>query len=229
MKTVFLLLFFCLQMGAEETLPTHVVQARALLAAMSPEFTSYNQQKTLVRWPDDPKGARCQAVCTTFLYALLERSYQWDKESIARWLGPNKEDRHADKLFARCQAGIGVSPVATQAAIRIGDLVVMDYHSDKVPTGHVGVVDALPQKSTDSKAPKNSLVFAVTIIDQSSAPHDPQDTRWIRSGTAPQAYGGLGRGTMLIATNPEGNITAWARGPASTCTLWNKDPLVFSV
>jgi hypothetical protein len=167
-------------------------------------------------------------VCTTYLYALLERSYQWDKEAIVRWLGPNKDDRHADKLFARCQAGVGVSPVATQAAIRIGDLVVMDYRSDKVPTGHVGVVDALPQKTTDSKAPKDSFVFAITIIDQSSAPHDPQDTRWIRSGsTAPQAYGGLGRGTMLIATNPEGSITAWARGPSSTWYTLEQRPLGF--
>jgi hypothetical protein len=64
--------FFSLQMEAEE--PAHVVQARSLLAAMSPEFTSYNQQKTLVRWPDDPKGARCQAVCTTF---LDPRTFEW--------------------------------------------------------------------------------------------------------------------------------------------------------
>mgnify|MGYP002377758644 CR=1 FL=1 len=190
--------------------PNILLDARQLLGHIGPENTDYRHKDNLVSWGENGTTWQCYADCSGFINALLVHTYKFTEDMFEKNFGHRR--MYAYHYFDAIQNGKHFYRIRNIRDIRPGDIIALQYadrseHDDN--TGHVMVVDSLPEVHRPSKvfAP-NTRQFLVPVIDCSRSAHGSTDTRYEKS------YSGLGRGAFRLYTDPNGEIVgySWSGG-----------------
>lgn len=235
----FLLLPFAIGRGDESAPPAHLITARALLAAITPERNLYSASPSRIVWPgDDREPAVNRSVCSSFGALLLKKEYGLDDRALTELFGEAAPE--ADEWFAAVRDSERFERIAVVESFRPGDFLVIDYRSEKaIPTGHVMLVDQAPRRVAEHDATRplpwprpdgrggspvdwESRVLVewhVTIIDSSRSPHGEGDTR---RGANPDGGDddGLGRGDLRLLADEKGRVIGYTWSATRQSRLW---------
>lgn len=227
-----------------EALPPHLVTARALLAAITPETNLYTASPSRIVWADQSgKGepAVNHSVCSSFGALVLRKCYGIDKEGAIALFGEVAPE--ADDFFVAMRDSGRFELAPTVTDLRAGDFLTVDYLSKKaIPTGHVMLIDGparriaehdakhlpWPQGDDPSEWDSPTLIeWHVAVIDSSKSPHGEGDTRR-RANPDGSDDNGLGRGDLRILTDPSGKIVGytWSTSPNSRLRSVKERPMI---
>lgn len=195
--------------------PPHVAWAELAVETIDPVDNEYASTPSYIEWGGDNDAplTKNRSVCATFLTLLLARSYDLAGPDFNAWMGsasPNAE------LYYQAIVGANQFDLVTTApAIEIGDIIAIKYPAGSPSTGHVMVVTGSPvlRDPTPPILPGTSQ-YEVAIIDSSSSPHGPDDTRDLGGGAFDT---GVGAGTFRLYTDSSGAIVGhtWSTEAAS--------------
>ncbi len=227
--------------------PPHLVTARALLGAITPETNRYTASPSRITWADeagDAWPALNHSVCSSFGALVLRKCYGIDRAAAIALFG--EEMPEADDFFAAMRDSGRFELAPTVNAIRAGDFLVINYLSNKaIPTGHVMLVDGparrvaehdsgrLPWPRPADAVPtvdweSATLVeWHVAVIDSSRSPHGEGDSR--RGANADGTDDdGLGRGDLRILADPAGKMVGytWSTSPRSRLRSAGERPIL---
>ncbi len=196
-------------LALRQTPPLHLAEARRLVDAVKPAETSYRHKDSVVSWPEGGSPAECRTDCSGLWNALIPRAYpQITTERLDAWLG--KKRPQAEDYFAAMKDQSGFHLRTKIADVRPGDFIAIKYETGADNTGHTMIVDAPPAPIT-ATAPvvDKTAQYSVLVIDVTSTPHGPSDSRGERTG--------LGRGTIRLYANADGTFAghAWSLSPKS--------------
>ena len=210
----------CLFVAAGNTAPAQTAQeapylqtARQLVRDLHENalVNEYGSQPTYLRWSHPTREAR--TVCATFVTHLLEYTYGWKKEDISRWLGANGAD--ASEWWEAIVRENGFRRFKNIEDIHPGDLLAIKYNDGSKDTGHVMLVDRVPQRVPPT-APieRGTEQYSVEVIDSSASGHGLTDTRHKADGGF---TGGIGEGAIRLYAGRDGRIVgyAWSETPKS--------------
>jgi len=194
--------------------PKHLDLGRTLVAALSPENTSY-QHKGWVVWKGDLLASQYKAHtdCSGLISSLLERAESPSfirLKMVARHGRPRVEDYHS--LIFR-QDGFKRINVLTE--VLPGDIITVKYPPGGEDTGHMMLVDEKPvlRKKDTKPMVEGTNQWEVTIIDSSKSPHGKSDTRQNEDGSK---RGGVGRGIFRLYSNEHDEPVGYSWSTASS-------------
>ena len=203
------------------SLPPHVVWAELAVDTIDPDENEYANTPSFIEWAGDNGATQTKnrSVCATFLTMLLTRSYNLTDPELSAWMGstsPNAGLYH-DAILAEN----GFQTIVIAPEIEIGDILAIKYPDGSASTGHVMVVTSPPVE----RAPTAPLVpgttqYEVSIIDSSSSPHGPADTRELGGGAFDT---GVGEGTFRLYADAAGNIVGHTWSTEATSTYYNQN------
>ena len=178
--------------------------AELLLGHIVQTNTSYVYHNTVVTWNEAGAGWQSFADCSSFLNALLKKTYSWiDDPFLQDWF--NDALPLAKDYYQAIKNGANFLPIASVEEVQAGDIIAISYKADPDPpnddTGHVMLVHEAPKLSQASNQPSaTSQSWLVPIIDQATTGHGPQDSRLLpTSGDETlDFYPGLGSGVLRL-------------------------------
>jgi len=183
----------------------YVAQAETLVQDLQhATLNVYGGGHREIQWgPDD---YRARTVCSSFISLLFEHTYHWTDADIKQWLGmtdPQANDYH-DAIVRQD----GFTQIHKIADVQRGDIIAIRYNDGSADTGHVMLVDQVPQPhSATAPLVPQTTQYDVTVIDSSASGHGPKDTRFRGEG---QFTGGIGRGIFRLYVAPDGVIVGYA-------------------
>jgi hypothetical protein len=194
--------------------------AELLLGHIVQSETDYVYHNTVVSWNENDDGWKSYADCSSFVNALLKKTYSWiDDQYLQSWF--NATLPLAKNYYLAIKNGAQFLPIVNLEEVQAGDLIAISYQVDPDPpnddTGHVMLVRDKPllsQASNSSSAASQS--WLVPIIDQATSGHGPADSRLLPStgDKALRFYRGLGSGVLRLFTGTDGQNTitgyAWS-------------------
>lgn len=201
-----------------DDVPDYLQLARQLVEHVDPQHNQY-QHRGWVKiegeqgWLGKVSASEVQTDCSGLLDALLERTrpVAWASFRNKHWRNYPKAENYYDNI----STGDGFATIATVQQVVPGDIFVAKYLNSR-DTGHVMLVDAPPRRLAEPIAPlmAGRQQWEVTVIDSTSSPHWKGDTRYVGRGGKRT---GIGRGTIRLFTNEQGNVMgwAWSMGPGS--------------
>ncbi len=195
--------------GSTASVPPRLALARELLASLDPARTGY-RHRSQVRFADGTRPSLAWTDCSGLLNALLERT---DPQALAALVAASPDGRpQAIDYVAAIGRADGFLRIARIDAIVPGDIVAIAYPPGASDTGHVVLVDALPQPVDGAPAHPGWTQWALPVIDATASPHGPDDER---AGPPPRT--GAGRGVMRLYADAAGQPAghAWSRSPRS--------------
>lgn len=204
-------------LASETAVPRHLALARELVANIRPENNQYVLGGRFVRFPGDPGSHKyaLQADCSGFLLALFERA-EYPTHSRMGFLTYTRTRQRpaAEDFVYSIENGRGFRRVGTVADIRPGDLLahaMLDPEDKKQArtTGHVYLLDSAP-RAIEPRRPRveGTRQFEVVVID-SNEEHLGQDDTRLADRAKPVK--GLGKGTIRLYADADGEIVGWAR------------------
>lgn len=205
-----------------EDIPKHLELARDIVKNIVPERNIYSNDHRHISLPTDlfSPAYRVNTDCLGLVEELVWRT------SKTRWDFSTKKfsDRYSIIDFVNgVERGEGPKKIAHVQDLRPGDVVAWEYLVDmKVKyNGHIAFVDSVPEKVAKEPKVDGLTQWEFWIIDSSTGPASPDDTRYVKGTTAAQADGaltsatngkikqtGIGRGRIYLYTNAEGDIKA---------------------
>src|SRR5579871_4072103 len=183
----------------------HLVEAKALVAKLNLQNTSYEHGKGSIQW-DAPCESHTD--CSGFVDALLTHAYGFSDSDLKHWFSvkrrPRAEDYHA--VIVK-QHGFQHIPHVQDA--HPGDFLAVEYREpDAKNTGHIMLVVDRPRRINPSKPlVAGTEQWEVTIIDSSSSGHGPSDTRSLGQG---KSHAGLGQGILRLYTDSAGAVLGYS-------------------
>lgn len=196
----------------DATPPQQVAVAEKLVGDLhGASVNAYGQGHRFIHWKKSDCGAR--TVCSSFMTLLLEHTYGWDDHEVKTWLGSTDPD--AAPYHNAIVLENGFSRLRQISDIRPGDVIAIKYNDGSADTGHVMLVDAVPEaRAASDPIIPDTTQYAVTVIDSSASGHGPTDTRYRSPG---HYTGGIGRGVFRLYANSDGKIVgyAWSLLPKS--------------
>ncbi|MEN9361043.1 MAG: hypothetical protein RL095_2578 [Verrucomicrobiota bacterium] len=176
-------------------------EARLLLGRI--ETSKYRHGPQNFLWPEGGRAGQAEGDCSGFVDALLRRCHPQLADQLRRGKG-GKRPLAAD-FAAVIRDKRGFLPVERIGEIRPGDLLAASYEEGAEVTGHVMIADGPALLRRDDTPPllPGSRQWLIPVIDSSSAPHGPGDSRQ-------EGRDGLGRGLLRLYADAEGRITAWS-------------------
>jgi hypothetical protein len=197
-------------------LPPHVAWAELAVDTIDPNENEYASTPSFIEWAGDNGAAHTKnrSVCATFLTMLLARSYDLTGPDFSAWMGSTSPDAglYHDAILAEN----GFQVIAIAPEIEIGDILAIKYPAGNASTGHVMVVTSPPvQRAPTAPLVPGTSQYEVSIIDSSSSPHGPADTRELGGGAFDT---GVGEGTFRLYVDSLGAIVGhtWSTEAAST-------------
>lgn len=207
--------------------PQHVVLARQVLDNTKPENNSYSNSNRYVRIPGDflSTGYTVHTDCTGFVFDMLERNgYR------IRFSSKAFSDRYG---IADTVDGIRKNETFDRVALvpdlRVGDVVAwkyMDGANSRGLGGHIVMVNQPPvrvDKPTQQATEAGLVMWSVEVIDSSTGPASPDDTRYVQGTSVqdaanalnaqkPQKLNGVGRGRFYLYADAGGALKAVSYG-----------------
>lgn len=190
--------------------PAYLTLARDLASTVHPENTKYQHRPSVVEAAGGSTPARVFTDCSGLLNALLVQSLPLSQDELATWLRSKRPlARHYSTAISRER---GFARISRVQDIRAGDILAIRYPADNDNSGHTMIADA-PASPREPSPPivDATSQWTLSIIDATSSPHGPDDTRMSPRRT------GLGRGTFRLYTDSSGRIIghAWSTSPRS--------------
>jgi hypothetical protein len=190
------------------TAPKHLALAESLVANLDISNTNYEHGAGTVKFT-----APCESHtdCSGFIDALLKQTYGFDKDQFKKWLGANRPTAH--QYHDAIEGEKGFQHIEHIQDARPGDILAVKYLKRTDNTGHVMLVDRLPQK-IQPLAPvvPGTQQWEVAVIDSSESGHGDTDTRY-KKGANGKDHDGLGEGILRLYTDSAGSIAGFAWSP----------------
>jgi hypothetical protein len=211
-----------------DAVPRHLAIARELVENIKPDDNHYRLGGEFVSLPGDAPGARyaMTADCSGFLLAIFARAGYSIRERMPYLVSTPKRKRpRAEDFVLSIEERKGFATVARVPDIRPGDLLahaMLDAADKKQvgTTGHVFLIDSAPKKIWGwSPIVPGTDQYEVTVIDSNGELVGDDDTRRAAGKDA-----GLGRGTIRLYANREGELVGWARTFSGTKRFFSYDP-----
>jgi hypothetical protein len=184
--------------------PIHLRKARELIQAALTENNEYATDPSYLGWfwQDGQRTVHLRTVCSTFVTLLLQESYHLDQITIRAWTGSGSPTASAWHDAITQQNGF--EKIDNFRNIRVGDFIAINYPNDRNASGHIVIVADLPRsRIATSPVVQGTQQFELSVIDSSSFPHGPEDTRMLPNSVR---VGGLGRGTMRFYLDAENRL-----------------------
>ena len=195
-------------------IPPHLTDAENLVINL------LQSSQTAITWPNvygtpaaiNWNGAQSTAVteCSSFVTLLWKHTYGWTNGTFSKWMGstsPNAAIYH-DTISKQN----GFALVSTVDQIRPGDIIAIVYYPEyQSPSGHVMIVQDLPQPNNTKPFITNTAQWTIPVIDSSSSYHGTTDTRYSHPG-------GIGHGIFRLYTKPNGTVSGYNWSLLSTST-----------
>ncbi len=184
--------------------PRHLTRLRELVR--DAETTDYQHRPTIVRWKSADAPGTCRTDCSGLVNEILKDAYCLTRADLKAWFG--RERPLAIHYQRTIEAGKHFEVITKLDLVEPGDLIAIKYPPDSDNSGHVMVVDARPEES--SQAPPvvaGTTQWTVRIIDSSSLGHGPGDSRVDKAG---KFHPGLGVGVCRIYVRQDGSIAGYA-------------------
>lgn len=193
--------------AAEEPGPRHLLLAQAIAKEIKPEKNLYSHKDMFIKWKD---GAGTEyenrTDCSGFLNLLLEKAYGYSHEDLQRWTGrarPLAKTWHHTVAEAK-----GFQRIETVQALQPGDVLAIRYEAGAKNTGHVMLVaGSAAEREVKKPLVAGTRQWEVPVLDSSSSPHGPQDSRRI---DAAKHATGVGTGVLRIYTDDKGAFAGYA-------------------
>ena len=213
--------------SAEEVIPKHIQLGRDLVQNIKPENNEYSNSRRHVRFPGDlfSSGYTVYTDCTGFVEAMLDRAYGFSPSFSTKTL----KDRFSVIDYVD---GIERSESFTRVTrvddLRVGDVVAWKFLkkvTSKRVNGHIMMVNGAPRKLETSR--RAGLVqWEVPVIDSSSSPKSPDDTRLVSKSDSEEEDAtheggnagkqgkrtGAGAGRVSLYSDENGNLVAMSFG-----------------
>ena len=188
-----------------QTTPVFLADAEMLLEDLqqsevsSPTWPNVYGTDPFIEWDGAQSSARTE--CSSFLTLLWQHSFAWTKATFIDWTG------HSSPVAAVYHDAIaaqnGFRQLQTIGELRPGDIIAIVYYPEyQLPTGHMMIVQALPQPNMSSPIVAATSQWTIPVIDSSSSYHGTTDTRYDHPG-------GIGRGIFRLYTNPNGTVAGY--------------------
>jgi hypothetical protein len=218
-------LVLCLALGIAACLakaqevPKHLELARELVATVKPENNNYSYKGFGIRMKGDLFASEnsVSTMCAGFVQSVLERVHHPAISTIkanGEWGG--RGFLRVSAFYTATENQKGLTKIADLRQVRPGDILVIwckDICSsvEGPAQGHVALVDTVATaKEPTPPLHDNTLQWTVSIIDVNDYPHDLKDTRYAKGGPK---ITGVGRGTIRIYTDADGNVKGYTEGP----------------
>lgn len=189
-----------------------ISDARSLLNAVKPEDTSYIHKNNIISWGVEGKAV-CHADCSGLVNALILHCNFFSEEQLNKNLGSNRPlAKHYHDAICHHR---GFKEITKIDEVRPGDIIAIKYPPGSGNTGHVMLIASLPLKRSPTEPLiKNSIQYAIEIIDSTSSGHGASDSRRLDSGKYRE---GLGKGVYRIFTDDKGVFIGhtWSVFPTS--------------
>jgi hypothetical protein len=204
--------------------PRHLAVARELVANTPAEENHYVLGAQQVTFPGDlfSRGYSVRADCSGFLLAIFERAdYRTRSQMQFLPTGKSRTRPAAEDFVYSIESARGFRRIQKLEDIRPGDLIAHALIEREVgTTGHVFLVDSVPRPI----APRRPLVegtrqFEIAVIDSNAELVGADDTRLALPGKQ-----GLGRGTIRIYADADGELVGWARTFPKTNRFFSYTP-----
>jgi len=212
-------------------LPKYLALARELVENTKPEDNRYSLGSQFISFPGDLFSSKysVRADCSGFLLAIFARA-KYPTEYRMEYLpgSARKRTRPAAEDFVySIEMEKGFKRIRDARNIRPGDLLahamlnIADQERTGT-TGHVFLIDSYPR----AIEPRNPVIagteqFEVTIIDSNEEYVGADDTRLADPSNKIK---GLGRGTIRIYADANGELVGWARTFKNVKRFFSYDP-----
>lgn len=223
---ILLISFLSFSLSAYDT-PVFLAALRELQENVLPEDNSYKLHTIDVAWKGVNGASKyiCHTTCSGLLDAVFMHSYGIESKDLKNWFGiyhPRSKEYYNTILDQN-----GFKKILKAQDILPGDILAIRFLSQSPnasdATGHVMVVNARPEaiKGIEPLL-ADTQQWSVEIIDCSRHPHGKTDSRYVNHIT------GIGKGTIRIYTDLQGEIVAyaWSLSQDSTLQQANERPIV---
>jgi hypothetical protein len=197
--------------------PRHLALARELVANVKPENNRYGLGEQSISLPGDilSSGYSFRADCSGFLLAIFDRSKYSIQQKMSYQSSSSKRRRPtAEDFVLSIEQGTGYKHIRRVADIVPGDILAhamlrLEDQKQTNTTGHVFLIDSYPKAIT----PRNPIVegtdqFEISIIDSNEEYVGADDSRL---SDPSNKIKGLGKGTIRIYSDSNGELVGWAR------------------
>jgi hypothetical protein len=196
--------------------------AELLLGNIVQSATAYVYKTLIVTWNENGVGWKSYADCSSFLTALLKKTYPWlDDQYLQNWFNTTRP--LAKDYYETIKNGVQFLNIARVEDVLPGDIITISYKADPDPphddTGHVMLVREAPRaRHASGSSSTRDKSWLVPIIDQATSGHGPEDSRVLPStgDDGLQFYRGLGSGVLRLFAGAgdgsvaQGTITGYA-------------------
>jgi hypothetical protein len=224
MKKIFVIILTILatlSSAFSEDVPKHIQLAREIVQNVKPDNNYYSNSNRHISLPTDlfSSSYRVNTDCLGLVEEVVWRASKID------WNFSTKkfQDRYSIIDFVNgVDRGEGPKKIQKITDLKPGDVVAWKYLIDyKVKyNGHIVFVDSAPVKVNREPKIDGLIQWEIWIIDSSTGPASPDDTRYVKGTSAAQADGalttkaealkqtGIGRGRIYLYSDGEGNFKA---------------------
>jgi hypothetical protein len=195
-----------------QTAPLHLTEAEDLVIDL------LQSAQTATTWPNlygTPaciywNGAQSTACteCSSFVTLLWQHTYGWTSTTFSQWMGHTSPDAAVYHDTIQQQNGFALVPTVDQ--ICPGDILAIVYYPEyQSPSGHVMIVQDLPQPNSSKPFITGTAQWTISVIDSTSSYHGTSDTRYSHPG-------GIGQGIFRLYTYPDGTVAGYTWSLLST-------------
>jgi hypothetical protein len=198
--------------------PEYLALARELVENTAPENNRYSLGGQFISFPGDLFSSKysVRADCSGFLLAILERA-KYSTRSRMEYLPGTFRRRTrpaAEDFVYSIEMEKGFKRIRDARSIQPGDLLAhamlnIEDQRQTGTTGHVFLIDSVP-KPIEPRTPivAGTQQFAISVIDSNEEYVGSDDSRLADPSNKIR---GLGRGTIRIYVDTNGEIVGWAR------------------
>jgi hypothetical protein len=213
-------------------IPKHLRLARELVQNIKPENNIYARGGDFVSFPGDLLSNKhaVRADCSGFLLAIFDRAKYPTPSQMAFVPGHplKRRTRPASEDFVySIESEKGFRRIRHVKDIKPGDLLahaLLDLEDKRQlgSTGHVFLIDSHARRITPvSPVVPGTEQFAIAVIDSNEEWTGPDDTRTVDPSNKIK---GLGRGTIRLYADENGELVGWARTFKNTKWFFSYDP-----
>jgi hypothetical protein len=211
-------------------IPKHLAIARELVANIQPKDNRYSLGEQFISFPGDLFSNKyaMRADCSGFLIALFDRAkYKTQSQMLILDWSPNRRKHKAEDFVYSIENEKGFKRINKVEDIKPGDVLAhaMLNREDKMnagTTGHVFLINSSPQPIAARKPiVESTRQFEISIIDSNEEYLGEDDSRLV---DPENKIKGLGKGTIRIYADSNGELVGWARTFAKSNRFFSYSP-----